>query len=238
MWHLIKKDIKLCRVGIFFLLVLHFFLGPLGLVVVALLGGDSSYTIFLLLLFLYMGFSLTVGVSIGRENKVKGETILYSLPIDRDTIVTARYISAAGFPLVQGITYLLYSYIAKWSGGFRWLGISLEGPIEVINIFNLMGALAIVFLGLSLFLYYSYSNKEKDKKKIKFIGIFTYSFLIIIPGFIVRYSLELGQLKIVEILASLNREISLSLLFLLSIFIYRASWKKSQKNLAESVGRT
>lgn len=237
MWYLFKKDIKLCRFGIFFLLVLHFFLGPLGLIIVALLGGESPYTIFLLVLFLYLGLSLTIGISMGKENKVEGEIILYSLPIDRDTIVTARYISAAGFPLVQGTTYLLYSYIAKWTGGFSILGLPYDGPVEVVNIFNLMGALAIIFIGLSLFLYYSYSIKEKDNKKARLMGIFTYLTIVIIPGLIIRFRLELGQSKILEILASLNREISFSLLFLLSIYIYRVSWKKSKENLAEALGK-
>lgn len=234
MWHLIKKDIMLCRMGIFFLVVLSFFTGPLSIILMDIITFDSVFGIFTLVFYLFIGFILTMGLVLERETKVDGDVILYSIPVDRALIVKSRYASAALFTLSQSLAYLIYSYIAKWTKGFRLLGIRLAGEVKSIRIFNIMIALSIVMFLVGSYLVIYYSNKDKRDKVKATVGTIYYLLLIVLPAIGFRFWDKIKGHRIVRLISFLNNEVVITIGFLLSIGIYLLFMKVAIKKTKEN----
>lgn len=225
MWHLIKKDILLCRMGISIIITISFFLGYFSLMFMSILATDSLYSIFMLGYFLAMGLSITVAMIMDREKKVDGNMILHSIPLDKELIITSRYISAILFPTVHGLVILIYSYFLKFIHGFMFTGFRISGEIEPISIFNLMAVLALIitFLSVYLFLYY---YKFGDGK---FLNIAIYFTVIIFPALIAKFWDNIKGYRIIKSLSYLNKESTIIIVFISSIVLYIISMEATKR---------
>lgn len=229
---LIKKEIMLCRTGIFLLAVIGFLAGPISMIFISLMTLDTIGGLLGLILSLFFGFFITMGTSLDKEKKVEGHMIYYSLPIDRELIVRSKYISAAIFPIGQSIVIFIFSYIYKWTKGFEFMG-NIEWGIEIraISIFNMIIALTIIFLFLSIFLFIYFNNLDKEKKENKLLKtISSLSWIIvIIPIYIIPEKYWSFVSKSLQSWSVRNLIIIIGFIF--SLFIYFVSMEISKKRV-------
>lgn len=221
MWHLVKKDILLCRIGIFFIVLMNFLFGFVNVIL------TSPYSTITLGYNLFMGLYLTIAIALEREKKVEGDMILHSIPLDKEVIVQSKYISSLLFPLTHGVVFFIYSHILKytrviWVLGFRLTG---GGPIHAISIYSLLTVLAVVILFLAIFLALYYGRLGKTKA----LNVIAYFIFIILPAIIIRFSDKIMALDIVKYFSSLDKEMLALISFVTSLFLYWVSMEISKR---------
>ncbi len=225
---LIKRDLMLYRTSLMIVVLLCIATFPITLLFIGLMTEDSAVGIFIQFLGLFMGFLVTTAIGLDKEKKVEGHMIYYSLPIERDLIITARYVTVAMIPLLQSLVNLFLSYIFKWTGGFEFLGTVTYGTeIKAINIFNMLVALGFIFFLLSIYLYAYFRNLNKEKKESKlfqvissFLWVFVYLAMRLIPqGLVNSFGKTLEN--------SLGRNLVILVIFIVSILAYYTSMKFS-----------
>lgn len=229
---LIKKELMLYRISLMLLLTFSILTAPITIIFISIMTDDSILGISTQVFSLFMGFLITTAIAIEKEKKVGGHMIYYSLPIEKDLLITAKYLSVALIPLGQSLINLASSYIFKWTKGFKFLGtVSYGFEIKAINVFNMLLALSINLLFLSVFLYVYYRNIDKAKKQNKFwdliksllyIGIFTGLRLIL-----EKYWKVLGRFTFNE----LGKNSIILLLFLVSILSYYSSMELTKRRV-------
>lgn len=229
MWHLVKKDILLCRIGIVFIILINFFLGYLGLIFMSLLMSEPPLSSIMLGYVLFMGLFLTLSIVLEREQKVDGDMILHSIPLDKKIIVTSRYISSLLFPSAHGLIIFIYSYVLQYTRGLRFTGFRMAGNIQGISIFTLLTVLSVVVIFLSFYLPLYYSKYGKGKAH----NIMAYFFLIILPAIVFKFKDNILNLEFVKYINSLDKRMFTLMGFVGSIILYVASMEVSKKIYAK-----
>lgn len=227
---LIKKEYMLCRTSLFIGLLFFILTAPITMLFMSIMTEESPVGIISFVLSLVLAFFLTTAVSLDKEKKAKGYRIYYSLPIERDLIVRAKYLSAAIFTLAQALINMLLSYIFKWTKGFKFLGTVEYGvEIKAISIFTMILSLGIFFFFLSIYLYVFFSKLEEDKKEKKgpSIVLYLYFALIIFGRYILpeKFIKTLWEISKIE----LGGKFLIIGIFIFSLFIYCFSMHLSQK---------
>lgn len=219
MWHLVKKDILLCRIGIFFIILINFFLGFINLAL------TSEYSTIMLGYNLFMGLFLTLLTVLGREEKVNSDMILNSIPLDKKIIVTSRYVSSLLFPLAHGLILFVYSHILKNTRLLWILGYRIHGQIYAISIYSLLIVLSIIITFLSFYLPFYYLKFGKGKA----LNVIAYFLLVILPALIIRFYSILMDLEFVKYIYLLDKRILTLIAFAISLVLYVASMEVSKR---------
>lgn len=225
MLHLVKKDILLCRMGIVIMFLINFLLGSMGFLITSILSSGETISTVMLGYVLFMGFYLTLSMVMEREQKVDGDMILHSIPLDKKVIVTSRYISSLLFPTAHGLIILIYSYILKYIHRFRLLGFRIEGEIQGMSIYSLLTVLSIMIVFLSFYLLLYYSKLGKGKAS----NILAYFVIIILPAIVFRFKDNILDLDFVKYISLLDKKILAIVGFLVSLVLYIASMEISKK---------
>ena len=225
MWHLVKKDILLCRIGIVFILLINFLLGRMGLIFMSLIMSDSPYSLIMLGYVLAMGLSLTLAMVLEREQKVDGDMILHSIPLNKKLIVTSRYISSLLFPVAHGLIIFIYSYILEYTHMLRFTGFRMGGEIQGISIYSLLTIMSVIIIFLALYLPLYYSKHGKNKS----LTIIAYTILVILPALVVRFQDNIVNLDFIKYINLLDKRVFVLVAFVISLVLYAISMEVSKR---------
>lgn len=225
MWNLVKKDILLCRIGIVFILLINFLSGSMGLIISSIISSRTTISTVVLGYFLFMGLFLTLAIVLEREQKVDGDMILHSIPLDKKLIVTSRYISSLLFPVAHGVILFVYSYILKYTHGFTFTGLRIEGGIQGMSIYSLLTVLSIIIIFLALYLVMYYSKLGKSKS----LNIIAYFLLIILPALVIRFQDNILNLGFIKYISLLDKKIFTLMGFVTSLILYILSMEVSKR---------
>ncbi len=225
MWHLVKKDILLCRMGIVIILLINFLLGYLSLFIMVMLSSRETISTIMLGYFLFLGLSLTIVMVLEREQKVDGDMILHSIPLDKKLIITSRYISSLLFPTVHGLILFVYSYILKYIQRFKFSSFRLGGEVDGISIYSLLTVLTIIIIFLAIYLPIYYSKHGKNK----YLSAIAYTILVILPALVVKFNDNIVNLDFIKYINLLDKRVFTLVAFIISLVLYAISMEVSKR---------
>lgn len=208
MINLIIKDLKLqkkiCIIGIAFYIFMIFSLGSASKSIPETFN-SFIFNISYAFMTIYM-VCLSVLYSDAYDEKNKSHIILNSLPLNRSTLVIAKYLSLFIYPIIYLTAILAFSNILRF----------LFPKLVPLNIIGIL--LSISFIGLAFSIYYPLYFKI-GRKMLGIYRLFIWSLLIIIPTvfdkMIKKVPLSLVQ-DILNNIAS-NYKFYLTLLFIIAI---------------------
>lgn len=207
MFKLILKDIILFKKTLVFSFIYIIF-------VIAIvfrqenLPSMATFPIFLLSTFTPVIFML--GTSLTYEDKFKSDILFNSLPLNRRTIVLAKYLSFIIYYLIGIVFYFLSIFF------LRFLNFNITIQKADILVISLSLFAVSIYTGISLFLYYSFGQNTAR--------IFNFVFMVIIFGLFKEFVLSLKKHNllstITRYLQTLNNiQISFLLLFVSLVII-------------------
>lgn len=197
MFNLILKDILIQK--------RTFLISILALLLFAIIDNSVMMTYFITVTYVWLM------TACGTDDKNKADYMLNSLPIKRDTIVLARYLSILTFTGIGFILYLLVSKIVFL------LGISL--PLNPLSFFDFFQAFGIIVFLSCLYLpfYYKFGYaKSRIVQLILLVGLFT-----ILPILVKKLSLppENSLVKFIAHLVYGGFDIKSIIYILITLFV-------------------
>lgn len=216
MINLLIKDLDLLlKTSKLNLLVILF---PVALSLAAIYEGlpfIPNTIVYVFSIFMSIYFSLTV--SIGHEEKNKGEMLLNSLPIKREDIVKGKYL----LPLVYILIYFII--IFALTNFLNILGIGKGGGTASIR--ELIASVNLIFFFYSIYLPIYFKS---ENGLVGFNQIF-YMIIIMLPSMASRFSEFLSEVKFIEGLSKIASESNNLILLIIIVAIYIISLQISKQ---------
>jgi len=200
---LILKDFQLLRfVNIIMLIVVGLF----TFVGMSIENAFFSQLFFSFLIFLFT-YAASMFLSVW-ESKTKGDIILNSLPVKRNDIVKARYLTVLIYTLVASFIVFLLSNLVHIFMATEFRG----NPSSIFTIFLSIGINLLFFTFYLPFQYYSIGKVQI------FNGIF-YMLLILAPNFLSKYREFIMKTSFFKYISSLNF-VPISFVFLIIAVLF------------------
>lgn len=184
MKHLILKDVKVLSIANILMPLIWWLLSYNVKTRGNTLYAKSTFFIFIFIMILFISFLLA-----RYDENSNIDVTLNSLPIDRKTIVRARYISIALYTIFISIGFFIV-FNLSYTRFARIIGSISTNLFDILFVFGV----ASIFYSFYLPLYYFDLGKAKNFNEM-FIGI-----LIIIPVLILKYKDKLQSIELINTL--------------------------------------
>lgn len=213
MKQLIIKDFMVLRfinLLIIFMGILFGFIGAISTIPFSA-NMIYGYGIFVMI-YMFLMFSLQI------EEKSKSYIMVSSFPLNREKIVTAKYISIIIYLIVSALFIILVSNIS-----IRLFTVTLSENTP--SIFSLLFIIGICLLFLSVYLPFQYYYMAKSQM---FNSLF-YGILILLPNILSRYGFRIENIKWINSLVKIDLKNIIFIVLGIGILMYLISLKVSQK---------
>lgn len=200
---------------LFLVNILNVFITFLGSALYVIFRGEGNFDIGLIVL-IFLSTFYSIESSFAQGNASMDDMLLRSLPMDRDLIVGAKYISVL-FMILNSLVIIVTSIILF--GSSLYSGVSI---FEVINIWKIIISCSIVLFTISLFLITYYSKKGINKKKSTSLDTMLYSLLFLLFLLAMWKGREATYLK--NILLKFDNPLFVIIIFAISLLFYFISY--------------
>lgn len=210
---LIIKDFKVLKLMNLWMLFMGTLFGFLGTISILEFGSNMvyGYGIFIMI-YMFLMFSLQI------EEKSRSYITISSLPVNKEDIVKARYISTIIYLLSSVIFILLISNI---SIGLFDISIITNS----LSLFGILFIIAICLIFVSMYLPFQYYYMSKSQI---FNSLF-YVLLLLLPNLINQYASKIEDIKWINYLGTMNSKSFTFIILIIGIILYLISLNISQK---------